>query len=152
LADALSPREVFHELVHGVADGRWGDLPRLYAAQTRVVHPFDPFRAPPLCSRDDLRKHFTPDASAGSMPKRRPTNISIHETHDPEVIVAEFQYEGRTVGTTAKPFAIPCIFVLRVRDGEIVSSRDYIDHVASARARGQLDEFLDALKFQSASE
>jgi ketosteroid isomerase-like protein len=35
--------------------------------------------------------------------------------------------------------------VLRVRDGEIVEARDYIDHLASARARGQLSDLLGRL-------
>jgi ketosteroid isomerase-like protein len=73
-----------------------------------------------------------------------PDNIRIHETQDPEVIVAEFDYAG-TVIATGEPFRVPCVFVLRVRDGLIVESRDYIDHVAMARARGPLDELIEAL-------
>ncbi|MCX5557572.1 nuclear transport factor 2 family protein [Streptomyces sp. NBC_00038] len=52
---------------------------------------------------------------------RWPTNITIHETTDPEVSVAEFEYQG-TVAETGEPFALPGIFVLRVRDREIISS------------------------------
>ena len=42
---------------------------------------------------------------------------------------------------------LPAIFVMRVRDGEIVSSRDYHDAIASARARarGQLGELFAAV-------
>ncbi|WP_223839922.1 nuclear transport factor 2-like protein [Saccharopolyspora pogona] len=31
-----------------------------------------------------------------------------------------------------REFAVPCVFVLRVRDGQIVESRDYVDHFAFA--------------------
>jgi ketosteroid isomerase-like protein len=61
-------------------------------------------------------------------------DLVIHETTDPEVIVAEFEYQG-TVAETGEEFALPGIFVMRVRDGEIVSSRDYFDHLTAARIR-----------------
>ena len=130
-----SPREVFLALVNGVADGRWEELPDLYAEQTDVVHPFDPQRRPALRTRDELREHFRPNASVPRL-LRKATNITVHETADPEVIVAEFEYRG-TVADTGEAFALPGIFVLRVRDGEIVSSRDYFDHLTAARIRGQ---------------
>jgi ketosteroid isomerase-like protein len=129
--------------VNGVAAGNWADLPGLYAEQTHVVHPFDPLRAPALRTREELRRHFSP-TNARLPLDRRAANITIHETTDPEVIVAEFEYQG-TVGGTGEPFALPGIFVLRVRDGEIVSSRDYFDHLTSARVRGQLDELVAAV-------
>jgi ketosteroid isomerase-like protein len=144
MGQPLSPREVFLALVNGVAAGSWEELPGLYADQTDVVHPFDPLRAPALRTRDELREHFRP---TGDGPRliRRPGNITIHETTDPEVIVAEFEYQG-TVDGTGEPFVLPGIFVLRVRDGEIVSSRDYFDHLTAARVRGQLDELVTAVR------
>ena len=149
MTEILSPREVFLALVNGVAEGRWKDLPDLYAEQTHVVHPFDPLRAAALRTRDELREHFRP-TGAGPRLHRRATNITIHETTDPEVIVAEFEYQG-TVEGTGEPFALPGIFVLRVRDGEIISSRDYFDHVTAARVRGQLDSLVAAVQKGSAA-
>lgn len=149
MTEVLSPREVFLALVNGVAEGRWKDLPDLYAEQTHVVHPFDPLRAAALRTRDELREHFRP-TGAGPRLHRRATNITIHETTDPEVIVAEFEYQG-TVEGTGEPFALPGIFVLRVRDGEIISSRDYFDHVTAARVRGQLDSLVTAVRKGSAA-
>ena len=140
-----TPREVFHALVHGVADRRYEDVVGLYAEQTHVVHPFHPLRAPALRTRDDLRAHFRPAATGAPRVRRRPANISVHDTTDPEVVVAEFAYQG-TVVDTGEPFSVPCIFVVRVRDGQIIDSRDYIDHLTSARALGQLDELIAAIK------
>jgi uncharacterized protein len=144
VAPSLSPSEVFLALVSGVAEGRWEELPGLYAEQTNVVHPFDPLRRPALRTRDELREHFRP-AGAGPVLRRRAAGITIHQTADPEVIVAEFAYQG-TVDGTGETFALPGIFVLRVRDGEIVSSRDYFDHLTAARLRGQLDELMAAVR------
>lgn len=143
MTQPLSPREVFLALVNGVAENRWDELPGLYAEQTHVVHPFDPLRAPALRTRDELREHFRP-TDDGPLLNRRAAAITIHETTDPEVIVAEFEYQG-TVADTGEPFALPGIFVLRVRDGEIVSSRDYFDHLTAARIRGRLDELVAAV-------
>jgi len=143
MAQPFSPAEVFLALVNGVAEGRWEELPSLYAEQTDVVHPFDPLRQPALRSREELRQHFTP-AGAGPRVARRVANVTIHQTTDPEVIVAEFEYQGTDAGR--EPYALPGIFVLRVRDGEIVSSRDYFDHLTAARVRGQLDELAAAVR------
>ncbi|WP_405730322.1 nuclear transport factor 2 family protein [Streptomyces sp. NBC_01537] len=143
MAQPLSPREVFLALVNGVAEGRWDELPDLYADRTHVVHPFDPLRGAALRTRDELREHFTPDDARPRL-HRRAANITIHETTDPEVIVAEFEYQG-TVADTGEPYALPGIFVLRVRNGEIISSRDYFDHVTGARVRGQLDALVAAV-------
>ncbi|MDX6355609.1 MAG: uncharacterized protein QOF98_2512 [Streptomyces sp.] len=149
MAQPRSPREVFVALVNGVAEGRWDELPELYAEQTHVVHPFDPLRGAALRSRDELREHFGP-TDGGPQLRRRAANITIHETADPEVIVAEFEYQG-TVAETGEAFALPGIFVLRVRDGEIVSSRDYFDHVTAARVRGQFDALVAAVKASGAA-
>ena len=139
-----SPRDVFLALVNGVAEERWEELPDLYAEQTDVVHPFDPLRGPALRTREELREHFKPTGS-GPRLDRRAAGITIHETTDPEVIIAEFEYRG-TVVETGESFAQPGIFVLRVRDGEIVSSRDYFDHFTTAGIRGQLDALVAAVK------
>jgi uncharacterized protein len=144
MARSLSPSEVFLALVNGVAESRWEELPSLYAEQTHVVHPFDPHRPAALRTREELRKHFAPTSPDPTWP-RRAAGITIHQTTDPEVIVAEFEYQG-TVAGTGEPFALPGIFVLRVRNGEIVSSRDYFDHLAAARARGQLDALIEAVR------
>lgn len=74
----------------------------------------------------------------------RPSNITVHETTDPEVIVAEFAYAGSNL-ETGKAFSYKCIFVMRVRDGEIVESRDYVDHLGSAEARGGLADLLNEI-------
>lgn len=145
-----TPREVFLKLVHGVCDERWADVVDLYAEKTDVSHPFHPLGAPAMLSRDELRTHFggvRPDH--GPTLRRQPVNITIHETADPEVIVAEFQYEGVVV-ETGKPFVIPGVFVMRVRDGKIVESRDYLDHLRSAAARDMLGDVLDAVRDQHA--
>lgn len=119
-----------------------GELAHLYAERTDVQHPFDPLRGAPTYTREALRARFvapSPDLDIDSMTS---TDMLVHHTMDPEVVIAEFSYTGTADG---KPFEFPCIFVVRVRDGVIIESRDYVDHVASARAFGQLGALATAL-------
>ncbi|GAA1563023.1 hypothetical protein GCM10009804_19630 [Kribbella hippodromi] len=141
----MTPEEVFLKLVHGVADRDFAALPELYAEQTDVRHPMNPYGDRPLLSREALREHFGGTGPRVTEVVRfRPENIRVHETADPEVIVAEFEYAG-TILATGEPFRTPAVFVLRVRDGLIVESRDYIDHLAMIRARGQVPELVTYL-------
>jgi ketosteroid isomerase-like protein len=142
----MTPEQVFRKLVHGVADRDFDSLPALYAEQTDVRHPMHPYGDRPLLTRDALREHFGLNAPrvAGTV-RFQPANIRVHHTADPEVIVAEFEYAG-TVIATGELFTVPCVFVLRVRDGLIVESRDYIDHVAMIRARGGVEDLIEHLR------
>jgi ketosteroid isomerase-like protein len=134
----VTPREVFERLVDGVAGGRWDELPGLYAEDTVVVHPFA--KPPePLVGREALRRHFA--AGAGMGLEMTVRDLVVHETADPEVVVGEFAYEGRVLAT-GRRFRVPNVFVLRVRDGLIVESRDYADHLAMAAATGRLPSLV----------
>ncbi|MGW7532801.1 nuclear transport factor 2 family protein [Amycolatopsis sp. NPDC054798] len=139
-AELFSPntREgVFQRVVFGVADGRWSELPDLYAAKTDVRHPFLP-GAPVLRTRDDLRAHFAAGAAAAF--RIEVTDLVLHLSTDPEVIIGESTYVGETsAGVT---FQVNNIFAMRIRDGQIVESRDYGDHLALAAATGQLPELI----------
>jgi ketosteroid isomerase-like protein len=123
-----------------------GELADLHAERTNVVHPFDPLGGAPTQARDALRARFStpnPDRRIESMAS---TDMVVHRTGDPEVVIAEFSDTGTADG---KPFDLPCIFVVRVRDGVIIESRDYVDHVASARAFGQLGALASTLAEQA---
>jgi ketosteroid isomerase-like protein len=142
MSESATPREVFERLIGGIARQEWQQLPDLYAEDTVVEHPFgapEPLR---LQGREQLRKHFA--AAAGGPVELQAHNVVVHETSDPEVIVAEFDYDGR-VTTTDRRFTVSNIQVLRVRDGQILSSRDYHDHLALAKATGSLPQLVAAL-------
>lgn len=131
--EARTPTETFRALIRGVSAGPRAELADLYAEVCDVVHPFHPERAPALRSREELRAHFTLPADAPKI-ERTPVDVRVHETADPEVVVGEFVYDCLLVDTGVR-YRVPCVFVMRVRDGLIVESRDYIDHMAHVRAR-----------------
>ena len=128
-----NPTDVFMRLIQGVAEQRWEELSQLYAPRTDVRHPMSR-ESPPLLTRESVGAHFAAACTAVRGRLRfAAENIRIHATSDPEVIVAEFEYRGENLTGHGK-FSCPCVFVIRVRDGLIVESRDYIDHAAFAAA------------------
>jgi ketosteroid isomerase-like protein len=130
---------VFERLVEGVSHRRWDELPGLYAEDTVVTHPFAA-PAAPLRGRAALQRHFA--EAAGMDLEMTVRDVVVHETADPEVVIAEFAYEGR-VTATGRAFTVRNVFVLRVRDGLVVESRDYADHLAFAAATGRLAALAD---------
>jgi ketosteroid isomerase-like protein len=141
-----TPEDVFYALVDGVRELNAGDgaaadrLAELYAPDTDVRHPMAPLGDTPLRGREALRHHFAsrPPGNAARAGMHA-EDVRIHHTTDPEVIVAEFTYRGDA------QWSVPCVFVLRVRDGLIVESRDYIAHVEFARIAGTLAPLLEQL-------
>jgi ketosteroid isomerase-like protein len=132
-----SPRGVLERLVHGMSGGQRGELAELYADDAHVTHPFHP-TAPPLKGRGELRAHF--DSIPFGM-RIEAYDLVLHETIDPEVVVGEFQYRG------VAPFPMWNIFVVTVRDGLIVNSRDYGDHVTFLTATGKLEEVANTYEY-----
>ncbi|MFI0481169.1 nuclear transport factor 2 family protein [Actinomadura sp. 9N215] len=130
MSEFASPRAVFQRLIDAVAARRPEALPRLYAEDAVVVQPFaEP--ASRLEGREALREHF---ARLLTLPMEvRARNVVVHQTGDPEVIVAEFEYEGRNT-ETGRAFVVPNVFVMRVHRGRIVESRDYAHHHAFEEA------------------
>jgi uncharacterized protein len=133
-----TPEDTFRALLDGACRLQNGDrgqvdtLAEFYADETDVRHPMAPLGDTPLRSREALREHFAAAGSAG-LAGFRVEDVRVHHTADPEVVIGEFTYRG-DAGWSA-----PCIIVLRIRDGLIVESRDYIDHLALARATTTLD-------------
>lgn len=109
-------------------------LADLYAEETDVRQPLAPpgsSHARPLRTREDLREHFaSAGPRTGGLDRFEPVDTVVHTTAHPEVVVVELAYAGSAGG---RGFRLPCVFVVRVRDGRIVESRDYADHAALTR-------------------
>jgi ketosteroid isomerase-like protein len=125
----VTPHEVFENLSAGISSGDWSRLHELYAADAVVEMPFalpSPVR---LRGREEIRRHFAMNGQAGI--SLRADAVRVHETADPEVVIAEFDYDGRAA--SGRTFRVSNIQVLRVRDGLIVETRDYHNHAALAQ-------------------
>jgi ketosteroid isomerase-like protein len=126
-----SPAEVFGRLITGISEGRWHELADLYAEDVVVEMPMDPHRTR-IDGREAVRQRFA--AAADGWFELRAHDVIVHATTDPEVVIAEFEYDGLN-RTTGKKFTVANVQVLRVRGGRIVASRDYHDHRGFAAAR-----------------
>ena len=138
----LSPCEVLETLVRGIGGQAWQKLHELYAEDTVVEHPFAlpvPRRAE---GREAMRQHFADFAAAPL--KLEVCNMIVRQTADPEVVVAEWDYDG-VVTTTGRTFRVSNVQVSRVRDGRIAASRDYHNHAFMAAVMGRLPSLVAAL-------
>jgi uncharacterized protein len=50
----------------------------------------------------------------------------LYQTQDPEVVIVEMRTKG-TVTTTGRKFNVLSVQIIRIRDGQIVHSRDFAD-------------------------
>ena len=112
------------QLLDDVGAGRWDRLHELYAEDTVVRHPFARDASRLLEGRDALRRHFAHFARSGR--RLRARDVVFHHTTDPEVVAAEFVYDGSGPGKDER-FEMAACFVWRVRNGLIVHANDYLD-------------------------
>ena len=137
-----SPTEVLHALIDGVTGKQWDALPSLYAEDTVVEHPMNTPAPTTLRGREALRRHF--DGARDLPLDMTARNVVVHETADPDTVIGEFDYHVRPHEPAGREFVVRNIFVLTVRDGLIVTSRDYTDHLAFADGMGRLPALVSA--------
>ena len=114
-----------------MSSGMTGELANAYAPDAVVEQPFSPGGQRRIEGREDLRAHFE---RAAAMPlELRVSNVVVYETIDPEVVVVEYDYDG-VVTSTGYSFTAANVQIFRVRDGQIVWSRDYHDHATIGAA------------------
>ncbi|MEU1388117.1 MULTISPECIES: nuclear transport factor 2 family protein [unclassified Nonomuraea] len=108
--------------------GRTGDHERfldLMAPDAVIEWPYRLEGMPAkLCGRAEIAAFVSAQGSLISFDEY--VDLVMHETVDPEVIIVEYTVNGTVTGTGA-PFTQRIIAVLRVRDGQVVSYRDYIN-------------------------
>ena len=138
-------RETVEELIRAAVSAAPGDMADCYAPQVVIEMPFAPpglFPPRVEATREELRARF----AAGTAVRRYRglANVAVHETADPEVVVAEYEIQGEMTAT-GEPFSVSFAMVVTVRGGHIVHSRDYTDPIAGARITGRLPELIAAL-------
>ena len=122
----VTPRGTVEQMLQA---GRELDVDRfvgLMAPDGYIEWPYRPPGVPArVRGRAEIHRHLTA-AAAALIRFAEYRNVVMHETTDPEVIIVEYEAHG-TVVTTGAPFRQTVIAVFRVRDGQIVSYRDYIN-------------------------
>lgn len=142
----LTPREALARYHRAMVDGPADDLADLYAADG--VHTF-PFRAPGfparLKGREEIRALYRARWGASPVRLTEIHDVVVHDAADPEVVVGEWEGTG-TVGPDHRPFRATGMLILRVRNGEIVETRDYIDALGTYHAMGRLRDAVAAME------
>lgn len=130
----MTHEEFFARRTQAINIGRFTDLISEYADDAVVHQPFALPEPITLRGRDEIAKHLAMGEAAPLQMTVR--NTVVHETADPEVFIAEYDYEllATKTGQTA---AVANIQLFRVRDGLIVESHDYHDHAAIGRLLGR---------------
>lgn len=128
-ASPSSSREVFERLHERVRDDYDMDgQADLYAEDGTLELPFAPAgMLRQVQGREEIREFLGKAGRRAREAGRRILRydpLVVHETADPEVIVAEFDLHGE-VFAAGETYQMSFIQVLRVRDGQIVSMRDY---------------------------
>lgn len=114
----------------------------MYAPGALVEYPFALLAPTRLDGREAIRRYFA--AVARTPLELQARDITVHETSDPEVVIAEWDYDG-LMTTTGRSFQVSNIQVSRIRNGQIVASRDYHNHLVLAEVLGQIPALLAAL-------
>jgi hypothetical protein len=122
-----------------------GEMADCYAERFVIEMPFASGLGPERF--ETTREEFRSRVAVGSALRRytRVDDVHIHETSDPEVLVAEYRLDGRKV-SDGSAFSMVFVMVLRIRDGLIVHSRDYSNPIVGARVLGRLPELIAALE------
>ncbi|MER7751363.1 nuclear transport factor 2 family protein [Kitasatospora sp. NPDC097643] len=142
----LGPIDILARYRQAMLDRNADDLADLYDVD--AVHEF-PFLFPGVPERYEGREAVRAGyrATWGASPARpeEVREVAVHQGADPEVITVEQVVTG-TVATTGRPFAVPGLLVMRVRDGRIVHVRDYMDGLGVAHAMGRLGAVAASLE------
>ena len=123
-----SPRRVVEDALHRVLDYDLNGYLDLFAPDGTLEFPFGPPGVPVrMRGRDQIGAALLPLWERAWEAGWRSTGYSpivVHETSNPEVVVAEFDLYGEVAGT-GQTFRLAYVHVYRIRDGRIVSLRDY---------------------------
>lgn len=127
---ARTPRETIEHMLRAVTEGTRDDLADCYAEDVVVTNPFAPEEFREVRGNAALRGRMK--SFEQSLHYTEVKNVTIHETTDPQVAIAEFTVVGDLV-PAGRHFELPSINVFRVVDGLIAESRDHSDGVRLAK-------------------
>ncbi|MEE6261605.1 nuclear transport factor 2 family protein [Plantactinospora sonchi] len=133
MAVTVTSREIVRQMLRA---GRETDIETfvgLMAPDGYLEWPYRPPGVPArLRGRAEIRRHLT-EVANGFVRFDEYCDVVMHETTDPEVVIVEYEAHG-TVVPTGAPIQQTVIAVFRVRDGQVLSYRDYINPIPLVEA------------------
>ena len=120
-ADVLARRRQL--MLNGDADG----LADLFAPDAVIEFSFHgPPGTPVRLEGREVIREYSRRVMASPLRLEDYDVAELHQTQDPEVVIAEMRAKA-TVTTTGRSIAATSIQILRIRDGHIVLFRDFAD-------------------------
>ena len=140
-----TPREMV-ELVRKMVEGRDGVMfVDLFAEDGVLEYPFAAPGFPTVYKgRQEIRALVGRMSEARQLFDIEEVTATVHETDDPEVVVAEIAHHGQS-HVTDRPYQALALGIIRVRDGKIVHYKDYMNPLSMAELLGRLPELVAAL-------
>ena len=145
MAEHDTPRAVA-ERVHRMVEGKDGiEFADLFAEDGVLEYPFAPPGTPrTLTGRAEIRAFFGPRKEIRAMFDMHEVTSVVHGTDDPEVVITEIEHHGHS-HVTNQPYQVRALGVIRVRGGEIVHYRDYMNPLTLAELTGRMPDLLAAV-------
>jgi ketosteroid isomerase-like protein len=137
-----TPRETVELLLRMTVEGTRDQMADLYAPDVHVEMPFTPAGFPSE-TRGSATIRARMKAVESLWTFDSVDGVVLHETADPQVVVAEFRVHGR-LSATSDEFSLGFVNVIRVVDGLIVSSRDYGNPLESQKLAAALSGPLES--------
>ena len=130
-------REVVEQVLRTSLDMDTDTFISLLDPNCHLEWPYRPAGMPAgFQGREQIREFLTAQAK-GLVRFDEYRNTVIHETTDPEVVIVEYDAHGIVI-PTGVPLHQRIIAVLRIRDGLVVSYRDYLNPLVLAETLASL--------------
>jgi ketosteroid isomerase-like protein len=134
---ARSPREVLRAFHDAMKTKSADALADLYAVEGTHELPFyTPNQTQTLVGREAVRDVYRRAWSDHPLDIERIDDVFVHEGEDREIVVGQWKARA-LVRATGKTIEITGLLVLRVRDGLIVHTRDFVDAMGITKALGR---------------
>lgn len=141
-----TPREMV-ELVRKMVEGTHGiEFADLFAKDGVLEYPFSIPGFPAVLTGREAIREFHSQASSGgrsALDMHEVTSV-VHETTDPELVIAEISHHGYSNAADA-PYESLALGVMRVVNGEITHYRDFMNPIAVAQSLGRMPALVSAL-------
>lgn len=128
---AATSRDVVEQVLRASREMDTETFVSLIAPDGYIEWPFRPAGIPGRVEGRERIREFLNVQATGLVRFDEYRNTVIHETTDPEVVIVEYDVHG-TVLPTGTPLHQTIIAVLRIKDGLVVSYRDYLNPLVLA--------------------
>jgi len=140
-----SPREIA-ELTRRIVEGGDGLVfADLFAEDGVMEYPFGiPGMPVALEGRAAIREWFSARAEMRGLFDMKEVTSTVWETGDPEVVITEIVHRGHS-RVLDGPYEMRALGIIRVRNGEIVHYRDFMNPLSLAQLTGRIPDLVAAL-------